>query len=187
MSQEKLRFKPQERSENSSLKVEKYIFMCVISALLIVILACTLMINFEINVNNLLVNVGETYVPEVKAELFGNDVTRFVSVKDNVDVNNIGEYYVKCRFLFKEESFRVIVTDNEDPEINLIGPDTIMVTKFDEYEEYGAIATDNYDGNITKNIEIIKNPVSSSYYEIKYRVSDSFGNKAEKIRSVLIS
>jgi len=77
--------------------------------------------------------------------------------------------------------------DNTPPIINIIGDSTVYVGKDSVYTDLGATATDEMDGDITSQIQII-NPVNTSItgnYQVKYNVSDKAGNAAlEKIRVV---
>lgn len=68
--------------------------------------------------------------------------------------------------------------DGEDPVITLNGESEINLYVNDTYEELGANAVDNIDGDITDSIIIIGNVDTSKVgvYEIVYEVSDNFGN-----------
>lgn len=80
--------------------------------------------------------------------------------------------------------------DNINPEITLLGSDTIWVTKGEEYTDPGAEAMDNFDGDITSRLtvsgisNVTKNKVGT--YTIVYEVTDRAGNTSEKSRSVII-
>ena len=77
----------------------------------------------------------------------------------------------------------ITVNDTEPPVITLIGDDNIELCEGDEYEDAGAEAIDNCDGNITENIVVV-NPVDTSVpgvYTITYNVSDAAGNAAEEV------
>lgn len=86
----------------------------------------------------------------------------------------------------------VSVVDTTDPVITLIGPSTIEIVQGSNYDESGATASDNHDGNLTPNIVIGGDAVNTSAasgttFTITYNVTDAAGNPAiEVTRSVSI-
>lgn len=78
--------------------------------------------------------------------------------------------------------------DTEKPVIELFGDSTIKITEGEQYNELGAIATDNVDGDITKKIKITGEVDTKKVgeYIIKYTISDKAGNKAVKERKVIV-
>lgn len=76
--------------------------------------------------------------------------------------------------------------DTEKPVIKLFGDEKITINVEDEYEELGAIATDNIDGDLTSKIKISGKVDTSMVgsYTITYTVTDSSKNKATKQRIV---
>jgi len=82
-------------------------------------------------------------------------------------------------------------TEGDDivpPVISLLGSSTINVNVGDLYTDPGATASDNIDGDITKDITVV-NPVDTSEtgnYIITYNVSDSAGNQAEEVTRTVI-
>jgi len=87
----------------------------------------------------------------------------------------------------------VVMPNAEDPDttapvITLNGNDTITLTQGDVYEELGATATDNKDGNLTGSI-VIGGSVDTDTegkYAITYNVVDSSGNTADEIIRAII-
>ncbi len=83
----------------------------------------------------------------------------------------------------------VVGPDTIKPIITLIGnnPDTIMQNK--SYNDPGATATDNVDGNITNKITKLSILDTSKIgtYIITYSVSDLAGNKATQVRTVIVT
>ena len=78
--------------------------------------------------------------------------------------------------------------DTEKPVIELFG-DTTITLKFGEtYNELGAVATDNVDGDITKKIKISGkvDPQKAGEYIVKYTVTDKAGNKTTVERKVIV-
>ena len=81
------------------------------------------------------------------------------------------------------------VDGNEAPAITLLGDDSINIDLGSTYTDSGSIAIDNYDGDITDDIDI-DNPVdvnTAGTYVIKYNVIDSNNNAAlEMTRTVIV-
>ena len=66
------------------------------------------------------------------------------------------------------------VTDTTAPVITLVGDAEITVEVGSTYTDLGATASDNYDGDITADIDV-NNPVDTSVigsYTVTYNVSD---------------
>ncbi len=110
----------------------------------------------------------------IAKNLFGN--TKFkVQIKGKVNTKKIGtyklEYYVKNGITTKRIYRIVEVKDKTPPTITLTEGNEINVCPNTEYVEQGYIATDNYDGDLTDKVEIIK---EKNY--IKYKVKDSSNN-----------
>lgn len=83
------------------------------------------------------------------------------------------------------KSIDVSYSDIDSPIINLVDEDKNIYIG-NTYEEPGYNAIDNCDGDITDKV-IVEGSVNTSKvgtYEIKYSVTDSSGNKTEKIRKV---
>lgn len=73
--------------------------------------------------------------------------------------------------------------DVTKPVITVLGSSTVTVTVGHLYEDAGATATDNIDGNITAQIVTV-NPVNTSIlgtYTVTYDVTDAAGNTATEV------
>ena len=72
------------------------------------------------------------------------------------------------------------------PVITIIGDNPLELFQYEEYEELGATAVDDIDGDITNAIEISSNVnvEVEGTYEVIYSVSDSYGNEASEVRVV---
>lgn len=82
------------------------------------------------------------------------------------------------------------VVDTEKPVISLNGNATINLTVGDTYNELGATATDNIDGNLTSSIVITGtvNTSTAGTYTRNYNVSDAAGNAANQVsRTIIVS
>lgn len=139
-------------------------------------------------------NLGETY-EEQGAEAKLNEEKLTPEIMGEVDTNIPGEYTIRYTVANKKGKNettverRVLVKDNIAPTIELKGEDTIKLLVGDKYEEKGASANDNIDGDLTNNIEIIGSVDTSKTenYEIEYRIRDSAGNQATAKRKVIVS
>lgn len=100
-----------------------------------------------------------------------------VQITSNVNTQELGVYKTEYKVkygIFESKKIQVVkVVDNEPPVINLAGDSKITVCSLDKYEEPGYEAIDNYDGNITDKVEVIKNSQFIYYY-----VKDSSNNEA---------
>lgn len=78
--------------------------------------------------------------------------------------------------------------DTEKPVIELFGDTTITLKFGENYNELGAVATDNVDGDLTKKIKISGKVDTQKVgeYIIKYTVTDKAGNKTTIERKVIV-
>ncbi|MBR3116797.1 MAG: DUF5011 domain-containing protein [Bacilli bacterium] len=88
----------------------------------------------------------------------------------------------------KEETKKTTKTETAPPEIKLLGREEYTIVKNGVYEEYGATATDDVDGDISSKIKIdskvkIDKPGD---YVVTYSVEDSEGNESKVDRKVTI-
>ena len=94
------------------------------------------------------------------------------------------------KLLNKKESINTSkVVDNTPPTITLNGKEHEMIVLGDNYEEAGAIAEDDIDGDISNKVQIEGKVDTSNIgtYELKYTVSDSAVNVADSARKVNVS
>lgn len=78
--------------------------------------------------------------------------------------------------------------DTESPTIELLGKDTIYVELNGTFNEPGAIASDNKDGDLTENIRMNTdlNTDLADLYIVYYKVTDDAGNVDEATRTVIV-
>lgn len=82
----------------------------------------------------------------------------------------------------------VHVADLDAPVITLLGNNPVTFYQYEQYDEAGATATDNVDGELTASIDI-ENPVDTSTlgeYTVTYSVADAAGNASTEQRTVAI-
>ena len=107
--------------------------------------------------------------------------------------------YISCSDMYQTEGYvtndSIATTkkpttkkDTEKPVITIIGEKEITINKGSGYNDEGAKAMDNVDGDITASIKV-ENKVDTSkvgVYLVVYSVSDKTGNKAEASRKVTV-
>ena len=138
---------------------------------------------------------GETYkeLGYTASDTIEGDVTSLVKVNNLIDLNKLGTYKVIYSYInsfgrVAEVVRTVIITDNKKPVIKLNNQATITVNQNTPYIEYGAIATDNYDKDLTNKIKINGTVDTSKIgvYYITYEVTDSSSNKTSIQRKVIV-
>ena len=177
----------------------------IIIFLIIIILLCSFLLflifyndnsNIEYSLNGydtITLDVFSSY-EELGAKAFykDEDISNLIDINSNVDVNKVGNYTIEYKIDYKNKEeilYRYVnIVDNEKPVIKLKGKDNITVYLNEKYKEQGAIASDNYDGDITDNIEIegnVDNSVEGTY-ELIYKVSDSSNNSSSVKRNITV-
>ncbi|RUM66817.1 MAG: hypothetical protein DSZ06_02625, partial [Sulfurospirillum sp.] len=144
--------------------------------------------------DNITVAVNEEY-SDLGAVVSDNyDSSVQLRTSGSVDSTKVGVYYMyydanDSSSNVADQKHRVVnVVDTIAPELSLIGESFVVVERNQKYIDQGAVATDNYDKNIT-NIKIV-NPVDENktgIYYVTYNVKDSSGNSAAEItRKVIV-
>lgn len=114
-----------------------------------------------------------------------------VEVHSNVDVNKVGTYTITYRVpsLNESKTRTVKVVDMIKPTITLQGSGDVYTFIDNKYEEAGASATDNYDGDLTNKIQVKSNVDTSKVgtYKVEYKVQDKSGNVSKVYRKVRVS
>ncbi len=160
------------------------------------------------------INVVDTTPPEIKLEgeteynqsyskqyeepgytafdIYDEDITS----KVNVEKKEINDTELEIIYTVTDNSGntatkkRVIhLVDDVAPVITLNGNETMNLTIGNKYEEEGANAVDEKEGDLTSKIQIEGSVDTSKAgtYEITYKVSDSKGNEASKKREVIVT
>lgn len=150
----------------------------------IIVLNGSSTINLELGENY--TELGATATDNVD----GNLTSSIIIGGDIVNPNVVGNYIITYNVSDSSGNQAVEVTrtvvvnpDITPPVITLSGPSNITLNVGDIYQEQGATATDNFDGDISANI-VISGTVNTSLagvYLITYNVSDSFGNAANEV------
>ena len=136
-------------------------------------------------------NTDDFKYPEVKCKFLNSDISGddFKIVKD-IDLKKVGdqsiEYECKKYNFKKNLSINYRVVDTVPPELNVNGETSLSLYVGDSYEDKGAVANDNVDGDITDKI-VIDNKVDTSKegtYEVIYTITDSSGLVTTTKRSI---
>ncbi|MDA8641887.1 DUF5011 domain-containing protein, partial [Flavobacteriaceae bacterium] len=142
------------------------------------------------------IEVGSTYsdAGAKASDNYDGDVSSSIVTVNNVDDDTVGTYTVTYNVTDANDnaatqvSRTVKVLDTTAPVITLTGEATVTIEVGSTYSDAGATASDNYDGDITSSIVVTGTVdtclVGETY--IEFTVSDSNGNEAEIIRTVII-
>ena len=140
--------------------------------------------------NKIVLEYGQPYVePGAKARFYGTHLFQEgidvdVVTEGNVDTSRLGTYeirYVATHERWQAEVSRTVeIVDTVAPKIWLAESPGSYVIPGEPYEEFGFMARDNYDGDLTAEVLI-----SVLNDRVVYRVEDSSGNKAEASRELV--
>lgn len=136
------------------------------------------------------INYNEDYVDE-GYEIIHPDakVKDSVKVKNDIDSSKIGVYDIEYSLDYYGNKITAIrkvkVVDVQKPVIELKGKKEMAISQASDYVEPGFEAFDDYDGDVTKNVNIINNVnYAVGKHKVIYSVSDSSGNFFEIERIV---
>jgi len=148
----------------------------------------------SITAGNAYVELGATAVDNVDGDITGSIQIDSSAVNTNV----VGSYQVTYGVSdaagnAATQMVRTVnvtaVPDSTPPVITLLGANPQLVGLGSAYEEQGATASDNVDGNLTGDIVIDASAVNTAVlgtYPVSYSVEDSSGNDATVLRSVQV-
>lgn len=109
--------------------------------------------------------------------------TSQIKIEGEVNTNQVGVYeitYSVTVYGLKTSAKRMVkVVDRKAPEITLIGEDTVTICPNAEYQEEGYSAYDEYDGDLTDEVQVTKEE-----NRFLYKVEDSSKNQTTKIRTL---
>ena len=152
-------------------------------AILYIVLVPYIVLNGKEKIN---IEVNNKYIELNAKSYVGLKELKELEIDSNVDTSKIGEYEVKYIAKYKNIKFtkvrKVIVEDTISPIITLNGSIETNVCSLDKYQDEGASAIDNFDGDLTDKIKVVKNKNS-----IIYRVTDSSGNEAILERKLIVN
>lgn len=150
---------------------------------------------YKIDLKNMLVENGGAIDPSkiIAAKICDG----YVIVKKESSINynayiKCGNKYMTNGYLSNDTTTNSNKTtsskDVTKPDIVIIGDSEITITVGSNYEDQGAKATDNEDGDITSKIKVTGNVDTSEEgnYVLTYSVSDKAGNKDSKSRIIYV-
>jgi LPXTG-motif cell wall-anchored protein len=138
---------------------------------------------------------GEEYVEAgaVAEDNVDGDLTDTIEIDGEVNTEVPGEYIVTYTVFDaagnKAEVKRIVtIVDTEAPVITLNGDIDMELKTGEAYDEAGASAEDNVDGDLTEQISISAevNTEEPGEYVVTYSVSDTAGNEAIETRTVTV-
>lgn len=137
------------------------------------------------------VNIGTVYkdAGATANDNVDGDISAEIVTVNPVDSSKLGTYTVTYNVsdssgnAASQISRTVRVVDTVAPVITLDGNASINVTVGNAYNDAGATANDNVDGDISGNIVTVNpvNTVTVGTYTVTYNVSDSSGNAANQV------
>ena len=163
--------------------------MMLFSPLLFNNIAPTITLN-GYNPTKLLLN--EAYVEEGVVVTDDRDSNIDVTIEDNIDITQIGQYTVIYtatdsvgNIATKSRDVFVLGEDTEAPVINLVGGNPTTYQVGESYTEEGVFATDDVDNHIDVIIGgDVVNTNQVGTYIVTYSATDRVGNSTNKIRKV---
>lgn len=129
---------------------------------------------------------GKEYA-KIQVTLFGNDISKYVKVRDPVNTKKLGNYEIEYSIFLRKYKKKISVVDTQSPVIKLIGKKKVYVDNINDYAEAGYTVTDNYDNITDEDVKTELTKVTENQYIMKYEVTDSSGNKGTTERDILIS
>lgn len=106
-----------------------------------------------------------------------------LTLETNIDNDGYADWW---EYLYYDDL--TSMPDVIPPVITLIGNSTITIARLDPYNDPGAIAIDNIDGDITASI-IVNSTVDTTQtgtYIVSYTVSDLSGNQAQTVNRAVV-
>lgn len=141
----------------------------------------------------IILTLNEEYLEQGATALdnVDGDISSKIKISGEVNTKKYGEYEITYEVIDSNKNKstkirKVIVKDKELPKLTLKGSTTIDILVGEKYNEEGYSATDNIDGDITKNVEVIDKVDYTKVgdYEIIYKIKDSSNNIVTKKRMI---
>lgn len=168
---------------------DNYKVIILIIVLLVIIpgLFVVILLNSSLKINGddeVTISYNDEYVEKgATLVVLGRNYNKNVVIESNVVQGKVGKYDVNYKAKLLAISLKkkriVNIVDEDSPVINLKGEDEHTYCPSVTYEEEGYEASDEYDGNLTDNVQ---SSVTSE--GILYTVYDSSGNKGEALRKI---
>ena len=145
---------------------------------------------------SIIIHPGSTYedAGATATDNFDGDLTSSIVVGGLPDTNVPGEYTITYNLTdaagnaATEVTRTVTVVDLTVPVITLLGASSITIVQGSTYEDAGATATDNVDGDLTSSIVVGGLPDTNvpGEYTITYNLTDAAGNAATEVTRIVM-
>jgi hypothetical protein len=146
--------------------------------------------------SNLTIEAGESYTENGASatDNLDGDISSEILISGSVDTSLLGSYIISYNVSDENANAAatltrtVVVVDTSPPVISLLGDAEITIERTEEFDDEGASAFDNLDGDISTSITLSNNLNINlvGSYTINYSISDTSGNIASISRSVLV-
>ena len=149
---------------------------------------------FKLNGNsNIDVEYGSAYNEEYVSASIDDNNTNDISIDSNLNIKKLGKYIITYKLNidknYNQRLYKIVnIIDKQSPVITLIGDKEIVLNYGDKYSEAGYTIVDNYDGDITKKVNV-KEKIDTKKpgnYKVTYSVKDSSGNSSKEERIVIV-
>lgn len=148
----------------------------------------------QITINGLsdmTIAAGADFMDEgAHADILGENVDDRIYVTGEVDTSVPGTYEISYNVDGRWQTYSAVrtvtVKDETAPEITLNGEENVTVDRIEDYQEPGASACDNCDGDLTDGLTEEMEQVNAYTYQVTYRAEDAAGNVGTAVRQVVI-
>lgn len=160
---------------------------------LLLIMAVGIFFSYQFHLNGnreMTIAVGEPYREKgASARLLGIPFDTSVQVEGAVDDQKPGDYRLTYRLWIHSITRVVHVRDITVPKLTLLGEESMVVEVGASFQDPGAEAEDNCDGNLTDKVRCNGrvDTQTPGDYLMEYTVTDSSGNKATAQRYVKVT
>lgn len=145
--------------------------------IIFIILFYVLMPHIVVKSNIVFLSVHENFeIPRYNLKIFLMNSNNKVNIKNNVNKDKIGTYYVFYRYLFSFNIVKVKVIDNSSPTIEFCGPKNINLYDNKDYSKF--YIHDNYYNDVSLKKKKYKD-------KIVYYLKDRSGNKNTITRKII--
>ena len=162
----------------------KYKKIIIITFIILIILFISFLLFPKVKIDKTIINYNSDITYKVSASNILGDITKYIKISDNINNKVLGSYQVKVKinylFYHYNKYFTIKVVDDTKPIISLNGNKPSYVCPTKKYVEEGFSAVDDYDGDITDKVSVIK---EDNF--IIYSVLDTSSNKDEVKREII--
>lgn len=124
---------------------------------------------------------------------YDGDLSSNIGANENINMNLLGQYMVMYSVTDNAgnigSAMRIVnVVDTTDPVISITGDSYIEIGQTQTYTDQGATALDNYDGDVSGNIQVTNSVDTSTpgTYTVVYTVTDGNNNTSSETRTVKV-